>query len=125
MVSTFVRIGAGVHVRAHRRPPPGDDVRIANARDLGHYVRESRRRLGQTQADLAAAAHVSRRWLTALEAGKPTAAIGLVFQTLSALGVVLDAQPGKRTPDQFDLDEHLERYAEPMPAESGLDDASW
>jgi HTH-type transcriptional regulator / antitoxin HipB len=88
-------------------------VRIANNQDLGLYVRERRRQLGQSQTALATAAHVSRRWLADLEAGKPTVAIGLVFRTLDALGLVLDAQPDERAPGQIDLDEHLRRFAGP------------
>jgi HTH-type transcriptional regulator / antitoxin HipB len=98
-------------------PPRREPVRITNAGDLGHYVRDSRRRLGQTQAELATAANVSRRWLSDLEAGKPTAAIGLVFRTLNALGLVLDAQPDKPVPGQIDLDEHLARFAGPTPTD--------
>ena len=68
-------------------------MRIASARDLGLYVRERRRDLGRNQTDLAAAARVSRRWLSDLEAGKATAEIGLVLRTLDALDLVLTAQP--------------------------------
>jgi y4mF family transcriptional regulator len=68
-------------------------MRIASARDLGLYVRERRRDLGKTQTDLAAAAGVSRRWLSDLEAGKATAEIGLVLRTLDALDLLLTAQP--------------------------------
>lgn len=85
-------------------------MRIANARDLGHYVRDRRRQLGKSQAELATAAQVSRRWLADLEAGKPTVAVGLVFQTLGALGLVLDAQTAKRGRGQIDLDEHLRGF---------------
>lgn len=88
---------------------------ITSPRDLGLYVRASRQRLGRTQAELAAAANVSRRWLSDLEAGKPTAEIGLVFRTLSALGLVLDAQPDQPAPDQINLDEHLRKIADRGP----------
>jgi len=44
-----------------------------------------------TQADLSKAAHVSRRWLSALEAGKATAEFGLVLRVVHALGMALDA----------------------------------
>lgn len=86
-------------------------MRISSPRDLGLHVRSTRRRSGQTQAGLAAAANVSRRWLADFEAGKPGVEIGLVFQTLSALGLVLDAQPDEPAPGQIDLDEHLRRFA--------------
>lgn len=70
-------------------------MRIGSARDLGLFVRESRRDLGMSQAELARAAEVSRRWLAALEAGKATTEFGLVRRTLHALGLVLDVSPRK------------------------------
>lgn len=73
-------------------------MQLVNPRDLGLHVRETRRRSGQTQAQLAAAAGVSRRWLADLESGKPTAAVGLVFRTLSALGLALHAVPDEPRP---------------------------
>jgi y4mF family transcriptional regulator len=79
-------------------------MRLNNARDLGLYVRDRRRLLGLTQADLAASAQVSRRWLSDLEAGKPTAEVGLVFKVLHALDVALDASPNELGPDDIDLD---------------------
>jgi HTH-type transcriptional regulator/antitoxin HipB len=82
-------------------------MRIASTRDLGFYVRDRRRDLGMTQGDLAAAARVSRRWLSDLEAGKATAEIGLIFRTLHALGLVLDAQPAEDLPPDVDLDDLL------------------
>jgi transcriptional regulator with XRE-family HTH domain len=39
---------------------------------------------GMTQTDLAARARVSRRWLSDLESGKPTAEIGLVLKVVDA-----------------------------------------
>lgn len=94
-------------------------MRIASARDLALFVRDRRRDLGMTQADLAAAAEVSRRWLSALEAGKPTAEIGLVLRTLHALGLVLVAQPAGPGPEGIDLDDLLRRLG---PAHDETDD---
>jgi transcriptional regulator with XRE-family HTH domain len=82
-------------------------MRIANAQDLGRYVRDRRRHRGQTQTDLAAAANVSRRWLADLEAGKPTAEIGLVFRTIGALDLMVDVRSAYPPPDHVDLDRHL------------------
>lgn len=79
-------------------------MRIANARDLGMAVRQARQDRGQTQAELAAAAGVSRRWLSDLEAGKATAEFGLILRTLDALGLGLDAFPVELEPGQLDLD---------------------
>lgn len=67
-------------------------MRITNARDLGLYVRDRRREFGLSQAALADLAGVSRRWMSGLEAGKETTQIGLVFRTLDALRLALDAR---------------------------------
>lgn len=90
-------------------------MRITNPRDLGRYVRERRRDRGETQAALAKAAGVSRRWLADLEAGKPTAEVGLVFRALAALDLMIDARPADSSPDHFDLDEHLRAVMRPDP----------
>lgn len=85
-------------------------LRIRNSRDLGLYVRDRRRALGMTQANLAAQARVSRRWLSDLEAGKETAEIGLVLRTVAALDLVLDAQPLEAIPRSgVDLDQLLRK----------------
>jgi transcriptional regulator with XRE-family HTH domain len=60
-----------------------------------------------TQNDLAVLAQVSRRWLSDLEAGKPTAEIGLVFKLLHALGLTLEASPAQPGPDDIDLNDIL------------------
>ena len=80
-------------------------MRIGNARDLGLYLRDQRRAAGLTQQDLASRALVSRRWLSDLESGKPTAEIGLVFKVVAALGLYVDLQP--TPPPEIDLDAYL------------------
>src|SRR5690348_11261942 len=82
----------------------GGAVELRNARELGEYVRERRRLAGLSQQDLAVRATVSRRWLAGLEAGKPTAEVGLVFKVISALGLCLDVRPRPESdidPDAF------------------------
>jgi HTH-type transcriptional regulator / antitoxin HipB len=79
-------------------------MRIASGRDLGLTVRQARQDRGQTQAELATAAGVSRRWLSDLEAGKVSAEFGLILRTLDALGLGLDAFPVKPAPGELDLD---------------------
>jgi HTH-type transcriptional regulator / antitoxin HipB len=81
-------------------------MRLSNADDLALYLRERRHAASMTQAELAARAGVSRRWLASLEAGKPTAEVGLVFRVIAALGLFLDARP-EPEPD-FDLDAYLD-----------------
>jgi HTH-type transcriptional regulator/antitoxin HipB len=77
-------------------------MRVSSSRDLGLYLRERRRDLGMTQADLAAAAGVSRRWLSDLEAGKATAEFGLILRTVHALGLVLEVRPAEPSPVNLD-----------------------
>jgi HTH-type transcriptional regulator / antitoxin HipB len=88
-------------------------MRLSSARDLGLYVRDRRHRRGMTQADLGRSAYVSRRWLSDLEAGKPTAEIGLIFKVLHALEVTLDASPTESGAGDFDLDDILRAHGDP------------
>ncbi|WP_007508432.1 MULTISPECIES: helix-turn-helix domain-containing protein [Pseudofrankia] len=88
-------------------------IRLTDAQSLGLFVRAERRRRGMTQIQLCAEALVSRRWLSDMEAGKPTAEIGLVFRVMDALGQMLLAAPIVLGPDDIDLDEVLRRYENP------------
>jgi y4mF family transcriptional regulator len=87
-------------------------MRVHRATDLGHLVRERRRQLGLTQAQLAEQAGVSRAWLLSVEQGHERVELGLVLQLLSTLGMSLDVavrQPIEGEPPT-DLDALLERY---------------
>lgn len=95
-------------------------MRIDNVQYLGLYVRDQRQELGLTQTDLCAAAKVSRRWLSDLEAGKATAEVGLVLRVLHALGLTLEANRYAPTPVDIALDERLRGYAAVPPP---IDDA--
>jgi transcriptional regulator with XRE-family HTH domain len=64
-----------------------------------------------TQSRLAKTAGVSRRWLSDLESGKPTAEVGLVLKVLNALGLVLDARPELANPASVDIDEILRTHS--------------
>lgn len=66
---------------------------IRTTNDIGHLVRDQRKRQGLTQAHLATRVGVSRKWIIELESGKRTAELALVLRTLNALKVDLDAQP--------------------------------
>jgi len=66
---------------------------IRTTNDIGHLVRDQRKRQGLTQAELATRVGVSRKWIIELESGKRTAELVLVLRTLNALRVDLDAQP--------------------------------
>jgi HTH-type transcriptional regulator / antitoxin HipB len=87
-------------------------MRIRTADDLGRYVRDRRLAAALTQTDLAARARVSRRWLSDLEAGKPTAEVGLVLRVVAALGMYTDLRP-EPTPE-VDLDAILDGLGAPL-----------
>lgn len=86
-------------------------MRVNNAIDLGKHVRERRRAAGSTQQELADRAGVSRRWLSGLEAGKPSAEIGLVLRVIAALGLYADILPAPQP--EIDLDAYLKTFEGP------------
>src|SRR2546430_17595653 len=91
-------------------------MRIRTTRDIGAAVRGRRKDLGLSQADLAARAGVSRRWVYQLEAGKQTAALGLVLRVLDQIDIGLSLDSARKTPDSeraVDLDSLLRRYRKP------------
>jgi DNA-binding XRE family transcriptional regulator len=61
-------------------------------------VRDTRTRLGLTQAELAARIGASRYWVVAFEAGKPGAELGLVLKALRALGLRVEITPAAPRP---------------------------
>lgn len=69
----------GLSVPASRHP------HIGRSTDLGAVLQALRLSLGLTQAELAAKAKVTRRWISQVENGKATAEIGVLFRVLSAL----------------------------------------
>jgi HTH-type transcriptional regulator/antitoxin HipB len=68
-------------------------MNIAKPRDVGRLIRARRRQLGWSQAALADRVHTTRRWISEIEHGKPTAEIGLVLATLQALGIAVRVEP--------------------------------
>ncbi|WNC91704.1 helix-turn-helix domain-containing protein [Paraburkholderia sp. FT54] len=60
--------------------------------ELGDLVRASRLAQGLTRDDVAIATGLSPKFITHIEAGKPTAQIGKVLHLLSELGIALRAQ---------------------------------
>lgn len=66
---------------------------IRTPHEIGLLVRESRRALGFTQAQLAERVGASREWVRLLESGaKPRLELGLTLRALTALGITLDAR---------------------------------
>jgi|LakMenE01Jun11ns_1017448.scaffolds.fasta_scaffold9541745_2 transcriptional regulator with XRE-family HTH domain len=64
-------------------------MNIVSVNDLAASVRQARRRLGWTQAELAERSGVSRDWIIGLERAKPSQEIALVLRTLKALDLNL------------------------------------
>src|SRR6202023_1256076 len=64
-------------------------MRARSIRDFAAAVRGRRRDLGMSQAELAAHAGVSRKWIYEFEAGKPNAELGLILRVVDALGLQL------------------------------------
>lgn len=104
-------------------------MKVNVARDLGAAVRGRRLDLGRSQGDLAARAGVSRRWLSAFEAGKGSVELGMVLRVLAALdlelhvdpvaggnrGLVATEQPPVTLGENVDLDEFLSGFDEGSP----------
>lgn len=69
------------------------NTKVRTPADLGKLIRLRRRDVGLTQAQLAQLAGVGNRFLSELERGKPTAAVGLVLQVASVLGLEIFLAP--------------------------------
>lgn len=73
---------------------------ISTASQLGAAIHDARIAAGYTQAELAAAARVSREWLIGIEQGaRPRAELGKIFDIMGALDLAFGIQPrtGGRT----------------------------
>ena len=77
-------------------------MRIRTSLDLGLAIRDQRRRLKLSQAELARKAGVGRQWVVAVERGKSRAELGLVLRTLTALDLALTIDTGDRLPRSSD-----------------------
>ena len=66
---------------------------VRSIRDLAATVRGRRIDLGLSQANLAARAGVSRKWVYEFEAGKPKAEFALILRVLDALALSLELAP--------------------------------
>jgi HTH-type transcriptional regulator/antitoxin HipB len=69
-------------------------MELRTPNDVGGLIRARRRALGLDQRALAERVGVSRLWIGEVERGKPGASLGLVLQTLAAVGVTLSAPNG-------------------------------
>jgi y4mF family transcriptional regulator len=64
-------------------------VQVFTAADIGAFIRERRRELGLTQAELAERVGIGTTYLSHLENGKETAEIGKALYLLQMLGLNL------------------------------------
>lgn len=76
-------------------------VAVASVAELGVALRNARKHLGLTQAELALAAGVGVRFLVELEHGKPSVRLALVLRVIDALGgeLALSGLPGLEQAD--------------------------
>lgn len=65
---------------------------IYDHKALGQLIRQERKAQGLTQTELATLTGVGIRFLRELELGKENCRIGLAFQVIRALGLVLEAR---------------------------------
>ena len=66
-------------------------MRITNAEQYGKAVRDTRKSLKLTQADVAGACGTGIRFIVDLEHGKPTCELEKALQVAQMLGIVMEA----------------------------------
>ena len=71
---------------------------MQNMQELGAAVRQARKRLGVTQADLAMSAGTGLRFIVDVEKGKPTVQAGKLLDVLHTLGLRMELRA--RTEDR-------------------------
>ncbi|MBX3287520.1 MAG: helix-turn-helix transcriptional regulator [Actinobacteria bacterium] len=79
-------------------------MEIRSAKHLGALARARRLDLDLSQARVAEQAGVSRQWVVAFEAGKPTAEVGNVLRVIRALDLALDVSPARPDLTSVDID---------------------
>ena len=65
-------------------------------RDVAAIIRDRRRQLGWTQAQLASRIGVGREWVIQCEKGKPSIEWGIVIRAFRALELSVDLSPETR-----------------------------
>ena len=78
-------------------------MRIRTRKDLGHLMREMRRGLGLTQAQLAETVGVNRRWVVQVEQAKTSPDLRTLLRALQALGAELQVCPKRTSAAATDL----------------------
>ena len=91
---------------------------IRTPQDIGAFLRESRKKAGLGQAELARRIGVSRQWVVEVEGGKPRAEMGLVLRALNTLdsplqtGQAVSFRGVADTPD-IDIDAIIDAARQP------------
>ncbi len=95
------------------RIPAPEKMIAASPKRLGAALRAMRRDQGLTQAEVADLAGVSRKWVSEVEQGKPSAEMGRVLQVAHALGFEITCV---RAPEpELDLSAYVAGFALPPP----------
>ena len=68
---------------------------VQTVEDFALLIRNRRRALGLSQAQLAEKVGASRQWLIDIEKGKPRAELGMVLQVLAELDVQLQVKTAR------------------------------
>jgi len=66
---------------------------ITNARDIGVALKRARTAKGLSQQQVATMIGVTRQWVASVEAGAPTARLGLVIDALKCVDLMLATCP--------------------------------
>ena len=66
---------------------------VSNAQDIGAALKHARTSKGLTQQQLATMIGVTRQWVASVEAGAPTARLGLVIDALKCVDQLLQTRP--------------------------------
>ena len=61
--------------------------------DIGHLMRDTRKKLGVTQKNLALTSGTGLRFVIELEKGKPTCELGKTLRVLQTLGIAMTLTP--------------------------------
>ncbi|NLJ61801.1 MAG: helix-turn-helix transcriptional regulator, partial [Alcaligenaceae bacterium] len=79
---------------------------VQTVEDFALLIRNRRRALGLSQAQLAEKVGASRQWLIDIEKGKPRAELGMVLQVLAELDVQLQVKTARaRRRETIDKDQ--------------------
>lgn len=83
-------------------------MRISTRKDLGQLMREMRRGLGLTQAQLAEIVGVNRRWVVQVEQAKTSADLRTLLRALRTLGAELHVRPRRTSAAATELGEIID-----------------